>query len=60
MFGLGNTKYSKVGKAVTKKLSKMNSFEAAKISQKIIDILCLYDENNPSNPNRVKVKHIGK
>ena len=60
VFGLESTKYAKVGRAVTKKLSKMNSFEAAKVSQKIIEILCLYDENNPLNPNRVKMKNIEK
>lgn len=60
VFGLESTKYAKVGRAVTKKLSKMNTFEAAKVSQKIIEILCLYDENNPLNPNRVKMKNIEK
>ncbi|CAH0719127.1 unnamed protein product, partial [Brenthis ino] len=57
-FSLENTKYGKVGKAVTKKLSQLNSFEAAKISGKIIEILCLYDERNPYNPNKMKTENM--
>ncbi|XP_059046769.1 uncharacterized protein LOC131842244 [Achroia grisella] len=50
-FGLDNTKHGHVGRTVTKKLSEMNSYEAAVASQKIMDILLLYDESNPQNPN---------
>ncbi|XP_026496102.2 uncharacterized protein LOC113400671 [Vanessa tameamea] len=57
-FTLDNSKYEKVGKAVTKKLNEMNSFEATKMSQQIIDILCLYDKNNVLNPNCLKTECI--
>ncbi|XP_047539082.1 uncharacterized protein LOC125072472 [Vanessa atalanta] len=57
-FTLNNSKYEKVGKAVTKKLNEMNSFEAAKMTQQIIDILCLYDKNNVLNPNCLKTECI--
>ncbi|CAG5053925.1 unnamed protein product [Parnassius apollo] len=50
-FGLDNTKYSKIGQLVTKKLSHMNSYEASKATKRIAEILLLYDESNPYNPN---------
>ncbi|XP_034836503.1 uncharacterized protein [Maniola hyperantus] len=53
-----NTKYMKVGRLVTKKLNHMNPFEAAKVSQKIIEILLLYDRDNPMNPNNYKTECI--
>ncbi|XP_026751679.1 uncharacterized protein LOC113512100 isoform X2 [Galleria mellonella] len=52
-FGLDNTKHGHVGRIVTKKLSEMNSYDAAMVSQKIMDILLLYNENNPQNPNNI-------
>ncbi|XP_023953031.2 uncharacterized protein LOC112056785 [Bicyclus anynana] len=55
---LENTKYGKVGRLVTKKLNQMNSFEAAKTSQKILDILLLYDRENPLNPNNYKTESV--
>ncbi|XP_047507882.1 uncharacterized protein LOC125051540 [Pieris napi] len=53
-FGLNNSKNWKIGKAVTGKLSQLDSLEATKISMKIIDVLWLYDQNNPLNPNNLK------
>lgn len=53
-FGLENSKHGRVGRAVSKKLSKLNSYDAARASQKIMDILLLYDKDNPLNPNNVK------
>lgn len=50
-FGLNNSKHAKVGKAVTKKLRSLNSYEAAKLCQEIMQILLLYDKHNPNNPN---------
>lgn len=51
VFGVHNSKYAKIGRTIAKKLSTMNSFEAARLSQQIMEILLLYDDNNPSNPN---------
>lgn len=51
-----NTKYGRVGRLVTKKLNLMNSFEAARISSKIVEILLLYDSDNPLNPNNYKTE----
>ncbi|CAG4976068.1 unnamed protein product [Colias eurytheme] len=53
-FGLENSKNSRIGKAVVEKLSQMDSLEAAKVSMKILEILWMYDENNPINPNNLK------
>ncbi|XP_045504655.1 uncharacterized protein LOC123701279 isoform X1 [Colias croceus] len=53
-FGLENSKNSKIGKAVVEKLNQMDSLEAAKVSMKILEILWMYDENNPINPNNLK------
>ncbi|KAL4713483.1 hypothetical protein ACJJTC_010468 [Scirpophaga incertulas] len=53
-FGLYNTENGKIGSAVAKKLSQMNSFEAAKISRQIMDILIYYNKENPDNPNKFK------
>ncbi|XP_053616541.1 uncharacterized protein LOC128678775 [Plodia interpunctella] len=53
-FGLGHTKHGQVGRAVARKLAQMNSYDAGKASQRIIEILLLYDENNPQNPNNIK------
>lgn len=53
-FGLNNSKNNKIGKAVSGKLSQLDSLEATKITMKIIDILWLYDQNNPLNPNNLK------
>lgn len=53
-FGLNHTKHGKIGRAVAKKLALMNSYDAARLSNKIMDILLLYDENNPNNPNNIK------
>ncbi|CAK1589090.1 unnamed protein product [Parnassius mnemosyne] len=50
-FGLENTKYSRIGQLVAKKLSHMNSYEASKATKRITEILLLYDESNPYNPN---------
>lgn len=52
-FGADKTKYAAVGQAVTKKLSELNSYEAAQLSQKILEILAQYDINNPINPNNL-------
>lgn len=49
-----NIKYSKIGKMVCKKLTELNSYEAARMSNTITGILLLYDENNPNNPNNIK------
>ncbi|XP_050355776.1 uncharacterized protein LOC126776958 [Nymphalis io] len=57
-FNLDNTKYGKVGRAVTKKLNEMSSYEAARMTQQIVDILCLYDQNNLLNPNDLKTECI--
>ncbi|XP_013195497.1 uncharacterized protein LOC106138767 [Amyelois transitella] len=53
-FGLENTKHGRIGRTVAKKLGCMNSYSAAKASQRIMEILLLYDENNPLNPNNIK------
>ncbi|CAK1542615.1 unnamed protein product [Leptosia nina] len=53
-FGLVQSRNGMVGKAVTEQLSKLNSLEATKMSMKIINILCLYDQSNPMNPNNIK------
>ncbi|KAM3965962.1 uncharacterized protein ACR2FA_012815 [Aphomia sociella] len=50
-FGLDNTKHGRIGRTVAKKLSEMDTYDAAVTSQKIMDILLCYDENNPQNPN---------
>lgn len=52
-FGVDKTKYAEVGQAVSKKLSELNSYDAAQLSQKILQILAEYDENNPMNPNNL-------
>ncbi|XP_038218948.1 uncharacterized protein LOC119837441 [Zerene cesonia] len=54
VFGLETSKNSKIGKAVMEKLSQMDSLEAAKVSMKVLEILWMYDENNPINPNNLK------
>lgn len=51
-----NSKYAHVGLAVSKKLSQMSSYDAAKASEKIIQILLLYDMENPDNPNNIKTE----
>ncbi|XP_050672986.1 uncharacterized protein LOC126970880 [Leptidea sinapis] len=53
-FGLDNTVHGRIGKAVTEKLSQMNSFEAAKLTQMIIDILVMYNIDSTINPNNIK------
>ncbi|XP_045453654.1 uncharacterized protein LOC123662932 [Melitaea cinxia] len=57
-FGLENNKYGAVGRAVTKRLNEVNSLEAAKMIQQIVEILCLYDRNNLLNPNYLKTECI--
>ncbi|XP_037303595.1 uncharacterized protein LOC115446078 isoform X2 [Manduca sexta] len=53
-FGLNNSKTGHVGQVVAKKLSQMNSYEAAQVSHKITEILLLYEKDNPVNPNNLK------
>ncbi|XP_063384438.1 uncharacterized protein LOC134670561 [Cydia fagiglandana] len=53
-FGLDNSRNAKIGRAVNRKLSQMNSYDAATMSHKIMEILLLYDANNPLNPNTLK------
>ncbi|KAI5635239.1 alcohol dehydrogenase transcription factor myb/SANT-like domain-containing protein [Phthorimaea operculella] len=50
-FGLDNSKNAKIGRLVASKLSQLSSYDAAETSMKIMDILLLYNENNPMNPN---------
>ncbi|KAJ8720971.1 hypothetical protein PYW08_006436 [Mythimna loreyi] len=57
-FGIDNTKYGQIGQLVTSKLSQMNSYDAAQFSNKIMEILLLYHEDNPFNPNNVKSEGI--
>lgn len=54
VFGLENTKYGQVGQLVAQKLSQMSSYEAAQMSNKITEILLMYHEDNPLNPNNLK------
>ncbi|XP_028158792.1 uncharacterized protein LOC114351688 [Ostrinia furnacalis] len=59
--GLNNTdstKYGYVGRAISKTLSQMSSFDAACASQKIMEILLLYDKDNPNNPNNKNVVYL--
>ncbi|KAJ0172652.1 hypothetical protein K1T71_011791 [Dendrolimus kikuchii] len=49
-----NSKYSEVGRMVAKKLSEMNSYEAAITVNKITEILLLFEENTVVNPNDIK------
>lgn len=53
-FGLDNSKYGQIGRLVATKLSQMSSYDAAQMSNKIMEILLLYNEHNPLNPNNVK------
>lgn len=53
-FGLENTKNGKIGRAINRKLSQMKSYDAARVSSKIMEILAMYDENSPINPNKLK------
>ncbi|XP_011568544.1 uncharacterized protein LOC105398190 [Plutella xylostella] len=48
-FGLDNTKHGKIGRMVTKQLSQMNSYDAARVSQQIMEVLLKYNDNNPMN-----------
>lgn len=48
------SKFAKVGDSVTSMLSQLNSYEAAQMSQKILEILAEYDEKNPMNPNGLR------
>ncbi|KAJ2945146.1 hypothetical protein O0L34_g9206 [Tuta absoluta] len=50
-FGLDNSKNGKTGRLVASKLAQLSSYEAAETSMKIMDILMLYNENSPMNPN---------
>lgn len=34
---------------VTKQLSQMNSYDAARVSQQIMEVLLKYNDNNPMN-----------
>lgn len=53
-FGIDNTKHGKVGRIVARALSQMNSFDAARTSSKIMEILQFYHECSPLNPNNLK------
>ncbi|XP_045539550.1 uncharacterized protein LOC106711103 isoform X2 [Papilio machaon] len=53
-FGLDKTQYGEVGQTVSKRLSEMDSYDAAKAVVKITEILLLYDEQNLLNPNNFK------
>lgn len=53
-FGINNTKHGKVGRIVARALCHMDSFDAARASCKIMEILQFYHESNPLNPNNVK------
>ncbi|KAJ8728629.1 hypothetical protein PYW07_006325 [Mythimna separata] len=57
-FGIDNTKHGQIGQLVTSKLSQMSSYDAAQFSSKIMEILLLYHEDNPFNPNNVKSEGI--
>lgn len=50
-FGIENTRNGRIGRVVADRLSKMSPLDAAGASTKIMEILCLYDESNPNNPN---------
>lgn len=39
---------------MAQKLSQMSSYEAAQMSNKITEILLMYHEDNPLNPNNLK------
>lgn len=56
---ISSTKYGHVGRAVSKTLSQMSSYEAANASHKIMEILLLYDKDNPDNPNNKSLKTEG-
>lgn len=58
VFGIDNTKHGQIGQLVASKLSQMSSYDAAQLSRKIMDILLLYHEDNPLNPNNVKSETI--
>lgn len=53
-FGIDNTKHGKVGRLVARALCQMDSFDAARTSSKIMEILQFYHENSPLNPNNLK------
>lgn len=55
-FVADNSKFGRVGQAVSKKLSQMNSYDSAKLSHDIMGILLLYDKDNPENPNNKEYK----
>ncbi|KAL0829858.1 hypothetical protein ABMA28_003340 [Loxostege sticticalis] len=56
---ISSTKHGHVGRAVSKTLSQMSSYEAANASHKIMEILLLYDKDNPDNPNNKSLKTEG-
>ncbi|RVE41192.1 hypothetical protein evm_014159 [Chilo suppressalis] len=56
-FGLVNTKHGKIGVAVSKTLAQMSSHNAAIASTKIMQILLMYDKDNPENPNNYKIEN---
>lgn len=43
-----------MGDSVTTMLSQLDSYEAAQMTQKIIEILAEYDQKNPMNPNGLR------
>ncbi|XP_028034543.1 uncharacterized protein LOC114246279 isoform X2 [Bombyx mandarina] len=55
-FGLENTKHGQIGRAVTRKLNEISSYEAAQMMHKITEILLRYDRSNPINPNNIKAE----
>ncbi|XP_004922874.1 uncharacterized protein LOC101742435 [Bombyx mori] len=55
-FGLENTKHGQIGRAVTRKLNEISSYEAAQVMHKITEILLRYDQSNPINPNNIKAE----
>ncbi|XP_075982124.1 uncharacterized protein LOC142980559 [Anticarsia gemmatalis] len=58
VFDVDNLKYGKLGRTLATKLSQMSSFDAAQLTNKVMDVLWLYHEDSPLNPNNVKLEEM--